>query len=351
MPRQKKIQKLFAFLIIFFVIYGCSGKNDNRGSILIGSIRSDGKVAETKIYVYKQGDHTKEVTFGYSGLDIFVPIGTYDLKIDWRGTTKWLDNVKIEKYSKVKEQIVFPLGRLIVKVSNTDGSPADASVKITPIGGENGIDVQKNDKGELVSLNVKDLAIKVGSREDEIMPKLNPEFKRSEPTKEGESGKEGIITYYYRILGTNIDLTFSKSDDGSGNLKNISYDEKIAAGIAGEEIELNPGEYDVRVEHERITKWIRNVKVSDKQLTEQSISFPSGKIIITSDIPEQAKEAQVAVYLEGRYEVMEKGGKIGEEILIVPGRYDILITLNNKKHWIRGIEVNDKSVISKKINL
>lgn len=351
MSRLKILQKLFVFLVIFSVIYGCSGKGENRGTILIGSIRSDGKVAETKIYVYKTGDHTKEMTFGYSGLDIFVPIGTYDLKIDWRGTTQWLNNIKIEKYSKVKQQVIFPLGRLVVKASNSDGSPTDASVTVTPIGGKNGIDVQKNDKGEMVSLNIKGQAIKVGSKEDEIIPKLNPEFKRSEPTKEGESGKESITTYYYRILGTNIDLTFSKSEKGSNLLKNISYDEKIAAGIGGEEIELNPGEYDVRVEHERIMKWIRNVKISDKQKTEQAISFPYGKIIITSDNPEKAKEAQVAVYLEGRYEVMEKGGKIGEGISIVPGRYDILITINNKKQWLRGVEVSDKSVVSKKINL
>ena len=82
-----------------------------------------------------------------------------------------------------------------------------------------------------------------------------------------------------------------------------------------------------------------------------AISFPSGKIIINSDNPEKAKEAKVAVYLEGRYEVMEKGGKIGEGISIVPGRYDILITIDNKKQWIRGVEVSDKSFFSKKINL
>ena len=351
MSGLKVFQKLFAFIIIFSVIYGCSGKEDNRGTILIGSIRSDGKVAETKIYVYKTGDHSKEITFGYSGLDIFVPIGTYDLKIDWRGTTQWLNNVKIEKYSKVKQQVIFPLGRLVVKASISDGTPTDASITVTPIGGVNGIEVQKNDKGEVASLIIKGQVVKVGGKEDEVIAKLNPELKRSEPTKEGEGGKDSIITYYYRILGTNIDLTFSKLENGSSLLKNINYNERIAAGIAGEEIELNPGEYDVRVEHERIMKWIRNVKINDKQKTDQAISFPAGKIIITSDNSEKAKEAKVAVYLEGRYEVMEKGGKIGEGISIVPGRYDILITINDKKQWIRGVEVSDKGVFSKKINL
>jgi len=346
------VRRLFTCSIILFLVSGCSGKGEDRGSILISSIRSDGKVAETKIYVYPQHDHTKEITFGYSGLDIYVPVGTYDLKIDWRGTTKWLNNVRIEKYSKFKKQVIFPLGKLLVKSTNTDGSPADASVTVTPVSGDQGIEVQTNDKGEIVTMNVLGGVIKLGDKEEDVISKFKPEFKRSEPTEEGEGEGESTVTHHYRVLGTNIDLAFTKSGTSPGTLKKIIYDEKIAAGVAGEGIELNPGRYDVKVEHERITKWIRGVEIKDKENTEEAVSFPVGKIIINSESPiSEGKVAHVGVYLEGRYEIMEKGGKLGEEIKIVPGMYDILVTVDSKKYWLRGVEVKDKGVVSKKINL
>ncbi|OGL43978.1 MAG: hypothetical protein A2149_05195 [Candidatus Schekmanbacteria bacterium RBG_16_38_11] len=350
MTGLRVLKRLFTGVMVLFLIYGCSSKGENRGSILIGSIRSDRKVAETKIYVYPVGNHTKEITFGYSGLDIYVPIGTYDLKIDWRGTIKWVNNVKVEPYKKAEQQVIFPLGTLVVQSSNSDGSPADASVLVTPVNeGTQGIDVQRNEKGEITAMTIQGEKIKLGDKEEEVISKFKPDFRRSEPTKEAE-GTE--ITYYFRILGTNIDLTFTKSGSAPSTLKIISYDEKVAAGIAGEPIELNPGKYDVKVEHERITKWIRAVEIKDKEKTEQSINYPVGKIIIKPTKPiEDAKEVPVAIYLEGRYEVMAKGGKLGEEISIVPGTYDILIEYNNKKHWIRGVEVKDKGVVTKEISL
>ena len=74
--------RLFTCSIALLLVFGCSGKGEDRGSILIASVTSDSKVANTTIYVYPSGDHTKEIAVGYSGLDIRVPVGTYDLKID-----------------------------------------------------------------------------------------------------------------------------------------------------------------------------------------------------------------------------------------------------------------------------
>ena len=347
MTGLRVLKRLFVGFMILFLVYGCSNKGENRGSILVGSIKSDGKVAETKIYVYQAGNHTKEIIFGYSGLDIYVPIGTYDLKIDWRGTVKWVNNVKVEPYNKAQQQVVFPIGTLFVKSTNSDGTPADASVTVTPVNeATQGIDAQKNERGEITAITILGEKIKLGDKEEDITSKLKPEFQRSEPTKEAEGNE---LVYHYRMLGTNIDLIFAKSGTAPFTLKNINYDEKIAAGIALEPIELNPGKYDVKVEHERITKWIRNVEIKDKEKTEPSVSYPLGKIIIK---PAKSVEGvPVAIYLEGRYDVMAKGGKLGEEISIVPGTYDILVEYNTKKHWIRGLEVKDKSTVTKVISL
>ncbi|MBI5376731.1 MAG: hypothetical protein HZA77_14960 [Candidatus Schekmanbacteria bacterium] len=360
MIRGKRRALFYNSLCLFIVAVICVGvtggcsKNEGpkQGSLMIATKKSDGQPVDCRIVAYAQDNHLKAVNEGVSGLEMYLPEGKYDIKIDWRGNLKWLEGIDISEAKKFTDTVIFPAGKIKVKSVNNDGSVADASILIVPARDrQNGIEAVADNDGKITEFYINGQKIALGNTLEEIDKVLKPEMLRTDVVSEKE-GSKTYETRYYKVFGANLDLSFLKDGEGPLALQKINYTEKVAAGIAGEAIEVSPGLYDMKVEHQGVAKWSNKIKIADKETREEEVVFDQGWIVVNATNYSSDKgTVPVQIYFKGDSSNAIKNGKLGEKIPLVPGTYDVMVEYKSKYIWIREINLKVKETVQKTIKL
>ncbi|RMF92621.1 MAG: hypothetical protein D6734_11905 [Candidatus Schekmanbacteria bacterium] len=349
---MKKAIILPVLFLSFIIIWGCKKEGPKQGSLLIATKKTNGEVIDCKVIAYTKDNHIDQVAEGISGLDMYLKEGTYDIKIDWRGNMKWINDVKVEQGKKFTDTVVFPTGKLLVKSINKDKTPAAASILVVPDRDpDKGLEVSRNEDGYITQLFVLGEKIQIGNSLETVEKILKPEMLRAPVIRE----KEGMTKYetrFYKVLGANVDITFVKEGATPFKVETIDLDRKVGAGVSGDPIELYPGIYDVKVSHEGADKWQENVEIKDQEEKVIDVVFEQGWIVVkTLNKSEDVKNLPVTIYPAGDRQNPIKSGRVNEKVSIVPGVYDVIIDYKGKSAQILGVKVVDGKTITKKIRL
>lgn len=343
---------LSVILFPLILVMGCSKEGPKQGGLVIATKKSNGEAIDCKIIAYSKDNHIDEIAQGISGLDMYLKEGVYDLKIDWRGNIKWIDDVNVSEGKKFTETIVFPSGKLTVKCINKDKSPAAASVLVVPDRDtDKGVEISLNEDGYVTQLFVLGEKIQIGNSLETVEKILKPEMLRSPVIREND-GMSKYETRFYKVLGANVDITFVKEGATPFKIESIEFERKVGAGIADESIELFPGIYDIKVIHEGTEKWQDNVEVKDLENKEIEFVFEQGWILVkaTNNVID-VKNLPVTIYSSGDRNNPIKNGKIDEKVSIVPGIYDVIIDYKGKSQQIMGLKITDGITLTKTIKL
>ncbi len=348
--RNNLIYSLVIF-ISFGLLAGCSQDGPKQGSIVVATKKSNGEGIDCKVIAYATDNHIDQIRETVSGLDMYLKEGVYDIKIDWRGNTKWIKGVKAEEGNKYTNTVVFPSGKLIVNSTNKDESVAAASVIIVPDRDpEKGVDVSLNEDGYVTQLFVQGEAVRLGSSLEDVEKILTPEMLRSPVIRENDAGTK-YETRFYRVLGANVDITFVKQGAIPFKVDALEFERKVGAGIAGDPIELYPGIYDIKVNHEGADKWVDNVEIKDLEEKQIDLVFEQGWILVKVTNNPSNMNLPVTIYPSTDRNNPIKSGRIGEKVSIVPGIYDVIIDYKGKSQQIMGLNVKDGKTITKTIKL
>lgn len=157
---------------------------------------------------------------------------------------------------------------------------------------------------------------------------------KKEAEAEAGTAAEGLAAGSFAVVGPEDRLLPA----GVAVYRAGEHDEPLWEGLAGEEYELEPGEYDVLVEYFGQEYWRRGVELAGG---EETFKLPMGTLAVEVRSSRGDRlEGAVAIYPAARAEgppVME--GETFEDLAVLAGAYDVRVTVQGRERWLRGVSV------------
>jgi len=309
--------------------------------------------AESELFLYAPSDHKYAVAEIKDGISEKVPVGKYDLEVvyvDDYGSEriKWVEGIQIVAGKTFKEKVSFDFGRLAVKVggAGTSYTASDISVAVFPSG----------EKRRAVAEGWADSSLEVLVGTYDVLFEI---VKGGTPQKMWERGIE-----IQANRTTTVEVNFSGGSlivrlQGGASLPGTSVDifsvgnrsHPIARCEPGEEIDIDPGSYDIRIRVGRGSKayeyWEENVNVAMGKTNKVDIKLPVGTVKVNSFSSGGGQiagtEFTVFVYSPGDSSnaILYLNG--AETFTLDPGSYDIRVEYSNSQNkpsvWIKGLSI------------
>ena len=165
----------------------------------------------------------------------------------------------------------------------------------------------------------------------------------------------GGLLVHARNVGTTIEpgsvrLTVYRAGDLQEHVLDV--------GLAGMPLDLATGLYDVRAtfigSHDKPSRWLRGVEIRDGEISEQTIDFSSGMVVVDAEIEGGAAlsafEAYIYYYRVGDHQQPVTYTPAGDTAILQGGRYDmraLFFRANDQPSiWRRDFVVNPGETVS-----
>jgi hypothetical protein len=322
---------------------------------VIAYVDEDRVGADSEIFVYRAGLHEEPLVQVKDGIVQILEVGTFDVQVIYTDDSgmkheKWIENLQLVAGDTLSEKVYFDFGQLAIDVggAGTSYTASDISVEVYPPG-ETNKEVVKSTADSVIDLldgkyDVK-LSLDLDNKEDELWEK-DVEIKPNETTRVEVNFSGGSLI---------IRLQDGKSLPGAkvAVYKEGETSNSVAEGDPGEELNVDPGKYDVLVTvGEAKTKyeyWEKGIEVKKGKTNRVDIKLPVGTIKVNafSSGGNQIAGTEVDVYVYNKGETSDSILSVNgaETFTLEAGVYDLRVEYTNSQAqpsvWIRDVNVKE----------
>lgn len=321
-----------------------------------------------RVYVYTTGSTEHLVAEGTFQQPLAIPRGRYDVRALFSRSRDqqsiWLRDTPLTAGEQAVHKIEFSAGEINIEATvGAEKTKQGQVVVYVFMPNQHDEIITSMGAGEpaLLTAGAYDVRVvwAVDSEEKEIRWFHNVQVKVGLQSKLKVPFDRGSLIVHARNAGAPLEpgrvlLTVYRAGD--------LQEQVLDSGLAGNPLDLATGLYDVRAtftgSHDKPSRWLRGVEIRDGAISEQTVEFSSGMVVVDAEIEGgpalSAFEVYIYYYRVGDHQQVVTYTPAGDTTILESGRYDmraLFFRANDQPDiWRRDFAVNPGATVEHKVS-